>query len=133
MPLYCPLCFDEIKQGSSLIRVCPRHREKESLQDEYERLLCPRDRARDLCNSVKQFQQGVFILHIGCKEENPFWDDAKAGVSVPSVPSRAGHSLHHWMFGALTELATFEPRAFRFLRFCCQCLRCRLFFAIPVV
>src|SRR5580692_12243121 len=109
MPLHCPLCFDEIKQDSSLIRVCLRHGERESLQDEYERLLCPKDRARDLCNSVKHFQQGVFILHVGCREENPFWDQDKAVVSVPPVPSRAGHNLDHWMFGALTKLATFEP------------------------
>jgi hypothetical protein len=109
MPLHCPLCFDEIKQGSSLIRVCLQHRQGELLVDDYERLLCPRDPTRDLCNSIKHFQQGVFILHVGCREENPFWDQAKAAVSVPPVPSRGGHNLHHWMFGALTELATFEP------------------------
>lgn len=109
MPLRCPLCFDEIKQGSSLIRVCLRHDDRELVPDEYERLLCPKDRARDLCNSVKHFQEGVFILHVGCREENPFWDQAKAAVSVPPVPSRAGHNLDHWMFGALTKLATFEP------------------------
>jgi len=109
MPLYCPLCFDVIKQGNSLIRVCLRHHETEAVQDDYERLLCPRDRTRDLCNSVKQFQNGVFILHVGCREENPFWDEAKAAVSVPPLPSRLSHSLHHWMFGALTELANFAP------------------------
>jgi hypothetical protein len=58
---------------------------------------------------VKQFQQGVFILHAGCREENPFWDDAKAAVSVSPVTLR-GHNLHHWMFGALKTLAIFEPR-----------------------
>src|SRR5260370_19116502 len=109
MAFYCPLCFEPLDANTVLERVCLDHRLHEicPLGKEYGRALCRDDLDQDRCNSVMQFQNGVFIAHVGCIEENPFWTGS--ATVVPGSLTRNGHTLNHWMLGALAQIAVLAP------------------------
>lgn len=113
----CPLCLKELKTGAEFLRVCRAHDEPAIGPVLYH----PRDRAVFACDAEdcpgdkmdSSLVHGIFLLHVGCECENPFWNAGTNKVDVPSIAQVAwktgARTFEHWEVDVLRELAKAAP------------------------
>lgn len=115
MSYKCPLCLTPLTSSVRLQRYCVKHRiDKEFNCDARalrEEIYC--SEPGDNCNETTD--GGVFFRHIGCPNENPFWNAAKSVIEVPvkaeetsalfqldfGLSRDIGVRVQHWMLGIL--------------------------------
>lgn len=121
---FCPLCLDELKPGrDQLLRFCRVHPDQTRCVEidphDMSGIFCPGDHLSSSCNLGK-VDYGPLLLHVGCKQSNPFWDETKTVVEVPpavqyemaGAANTSTATLKHWLLDAMREV----PEVFRINR-----------------
>lgn len=113
----CPLCLKPLDGSQKLARHCKLHPDKGKTfkcypQQMYSNIFCP---VAD-CRAADEIEDGVMLRHVGCEEENPFWDGTR--VSIPGEPGQnlapvvvdfntgtdRSIQVQHWLIGALRDV-----------------------------
>ncbi|MGI8783251.1 MAG: hypothetical protein ACR2L2_06330 [Acidobacteriota bacterium] len=126
MSYKCPLCLKTLTDSDELQRYCTSHLDKtatiQCLPENFvffeselsSTIFCPISR----CPANAQIEFGVFLRHVGCKSENPFWVEADSVVKVPGNPQgivvpyeldlggekKKTVNVQHWEIGMLRRV-----------------------------
>lgn len=76
----CPLCLKDLTGDEKLSRFCIQHGTSEEFifAESREKMFCPEPDGS--CNDL--IETGVFLRHLGCPAENPFWDQTSKRVQI---------------------------------------------------
>ncbi len=103
MAFKCPLCLEVLTQQSELIRYCATHQtiDRFAVTTSNTAKLNCQERA---CSETPTIQAGVFLLHVGCTERNPYWREVeqKTDVRLPAIVHDLGR-IQHWQLDMLSE------------------------------